>query len=62
MEAIGRDGRWHPWGELTQEERDEYMYAMSLADRIHDYQKTHERPQTLSEGLLIYESKRRVMS
>ena len=61
MDAKGRDGKWHPWDELTQEEQDEWMEAMTEADRIHDYYKTHERPLTLRESMLEYEAKQRFM-
>lgn len=59
MEAIGRDGKWHPWDELTKEEQDEWMEAMTEADRIHDYYKTHPKPMTLRESMLEYEAKQR---
>lgn len=61
MDAIGNDGKWHPWHELTKAEQDEWMEAMTEADRRHDYYKTHERPLTLRQSLLEYEAKRRVM-
>ena len=59
MQAIGNDGRWHPWEELSQQERDEWMQAMTEADCIHDYYKTHEKPLTLKESLLRYEQDHR---
>jgi hypothetical protein len=49
MQAIGNDGQWHPWEELTQEERNAWMGAMTEADRRHDYYKTHEKPRTLKQ-------------
>ena len=60
MQAIGNDGLWHPWEELSQQERDEWMQAMTEADRIHDYYKTHDRPPTLKEQLLHYEQDHRI--
>lgn len=62
MDAIGRDGRWHPWNELTKEEQDDFMHDMTVADSIHDYYKTHERPLTLKQNIMEYEAKRRVMA
>ena len=43
MQAIGNDGQWHEWEELSQEERDAWVDAMAEADRQHDYYKTHEK-------------------
>lgn len=59
-QAIGNDGRWHPWEELSQPERDDWMQAMTEADRLHDYYKTHEKPLTLKESLLRYEQDHRI--
>ena len=60
MQAIGNDGQWHEWEELSQEERDAWMEAMTEADRQHDYYKTHEKPLTLKEQLLRYEQDHRI--
>ena len=59
-QAIGNDGRWHPWEELSQQERDDWMQAMTEADRLHDYYKTHERPLTMTQKLLHHEQDNRV--
>lgn len=60
MDAIGNDGKWHPWNELTKEEQDEWMEAMTEAQRRVDYYKTHERPLTLKQSLLDYQNRRRL--
>ena len=60
MQAIGNDGQWHEWEELSQEERDAWVDAMAEADRQHDYYKTHEKPLTLKEQLLRYEQDHRI--
>ena len=60
MQAIGNDGQWHEWEELSQEERDDWMQAMTEADLLHDYYKTHEKPLTLKEQLLRYEQDHRI--
>ena len=59
-EAIGKDGKWHPWEELSKEERDEWIKAMDDADKIHDYYKTHERPLSCTQQLLRYEQDHRI--
>ena len=60
MQAIGNDGQWHEWEELSQEERDAWMDAMTEADRQHDYYKTHKKPLTIKEQLLRYEQDHRI--
>ena len=60
MQAIGNDGQWHEWEELSQEERDDWMQAMTEAGRLHDYYKNHEKPLTLKEQLLKYEQDHRI--
>jgi N-acetyl-anhydromuramyl-L-alanine amidase AmpD len=60
MQAIGNDGQWHDWEELSQEERDAWMDAMTEADRRHDYYKTNEKPRTLKQQLLDYETDHRI--
>ena len=60
MQAIGNDGQWHEWEELSQEERDAWMDAMTEAARRHDYYKTHEKPLTIKEQLLRYEQDHRI--
>lgn len=60
MQAIGNEGKWHEWEELSQEERDAWMDAMAEADRQHDYYKTHEKPRTLEQKLLDYETDHRI--
>lgn len=60
MQAIGNDGQWHEWEELSQEERDAWMDAMTEADRQHDYYKTNEKPRTLKQQLLDYEQDHRI--
>lgn len=39
MKAIGRDGRWHDWDNLSAEEQKDWMDAMTVADNIHERQK-----------------------
>ena len=60
MQAIGNDGQWHEWEELSQEERDAWMEAMTEANRLHDYYKTNEKPHTLKQQLLDYEQDHRI--
>ena len=59
-QAIGNDGRWHPWEELSQQERDDWMQAMTEADRIWDEWKKNGKPPTLKESLLHYEQDHRI--
>lgn len=61
MEAIGKDGKWHPWDVLTRAEQDAWMEAMTEADRRHDYFKTHFSPLTQRQNMLEYEKKRTVI-
>ena len=46
--------------DMTPEEQAEFMEAMTEADRLHDYYKTHEKPLTLKESLLRYEQDHRI--
>lgn len=62
MRAIGRDGRWHPWAELTKAEQDEWMEAMTDADLVVEYYKTHPKPLTMKERLLEGEARRRMIA
>lgn len=39
MKAIGKDGRWHDWDNLSAEEQKDWMDAMTIADNIHERQK-----------------------
>lgn len=39
MQAIGNDGRWHDWSDLTESEKSSWMDAMTKADRIWDEKK-----------------------
>ena len=60
MQAIGNDGQWHEWEELSQEERDAWMDAMTEADRIWDEWKRNGKPRTLKQHLLDYETDHRI--
>lgn len=60
MQAIGNDGQWHPWEELTQEERDAWKAAMTEADRLWDEWKRNGKPRTLKQQLLDYETDHRI--
>lgn len=59
MKAIGHDGRWHPWGELTAEEQREWMEAMTKADEIHDMKRRGECAPTLAQNLARHELNKR---
>ena len=61
MRAIGRDGQWHEWGELTDEERREWMEAMNAADRHVETRKRGEFAPALAQNLARYEQKRRFL-
>ena len=60
MQAIGNDGQWHEWEELSQEERDAWMDAMTEADRLWDEWKRNGKPRTLKQPLLDYEQDHRI--
>ena len=42
MKAIGKDGRWHDWDNLSAEEQKDWMDAMTIADNIHERQKKNK--------------------
>ena len=46
--------------DMTPDEQREYMEAMTEADRRNDYYKTHEKPRTLKQQLLDYETDHRI--
>ena len=60
MQAIGDDVQWHEWKDLSQEERDAWMDAMTEADRIWDEWKRNGKPRTLKQQLLDYETDHRI--
>ena len=60
MYAKGKDGKWHTWGELSKEDREAWMDAMTEADRRHDDRKRHGKPRTLKQRLIDYETDRRI--
>lgn len=62
MKAIGSDGRWHEWSELTAEEQRQWTEAMNEADRIHDRHKEHGKPMTLPQSLLEYHQRQYFIS
>lgn len=60
MQAIGNDGQWHDWEELSQEERDAWMAAMTEVDRLWDEWKRNGKLRTLKQQLLDYETDHRI--
>lgn len=54
--AIGDDGRWHPWEDLTEAEREAWETAMSTADRM----SKEERSLGLDGSLRRYEEQHRM--
>lgn len=59
MKAMGHDGRWHPWEELTAEEQREWMNAMTKADGIHDIIRNRECAPTMAQDFARYELNKR---
>ena len=55
MQALGNDGRWHEWSDLTEEEKAVWRKAMTLADERHERRKAGYMPLTVKESLLEYE-------
>jgi hypothetical protein len=47
--------------DMTAQEREAFMEAMTECDRRRDYYKTHGRPLTAREKMLEYEKKRTVI-
>ena len=60
MQAIGNDGKWHEWSELSAEEQAEWMRCMSMADRRREEEYKTGRWQTWQESLRDYYEKRRL--
>lgn len=59
-QAIGNDGKIRPFEELSDEERQAWMEAMSEADRRYDLYKKHGKPRTIKQKLLDYEQEQRL--
>lgn len=59
MKAIGKDGQWHDWNELSAEEQSEWMEAMTEADNIYEHRKYQERVPTLKQNIARYEQNER---
>lgn len=57
FKALGNDGLWHLWDDLSEKERQGWMEAMTEADRRH---KAQCRPATLRERVLEYENTHRI--
>ncbi len=60
MQAIGNDGLWHDWADLSEEERQSWMDAMTEADRVWEARKRGEFQPTLRDNLLDYENRHRM--
>lgn len=62
MQAIGNDGKWHPWEELTPEEQQKWNEGQREADEIWERMKNGElqRPKSLEQHLLDYENNHRL--
>lgn len=60
MRAIGNDGRWHEWDELSAEEQQAWMEAMTEADKTVEQRKSIGTvyPATVAEGLLNFQWRR----
>lgn len=61
MEAIGRDGRWHPWEELTAEEQREWMDAMTKAAQVVEERRSGMCAPTLAQNMARYEQNKRFL-
>lgn len=61
MEAIGRDGRWHPWEELTAEEQGEWMEAMTKAAQVVEERRSGMCAPTLAQNMARYEQNKRFL-
>ena len=61
MEAIGNDGKWHEWSELSAEEQAEWMRCMTRADKRRQEEYENGRPMTLAESLRDYEERCRIL-
>lgn len=61
MRAIGHNGQWCEWGELTDEEQREWLEAMNAADRHIDARKRGEfaSTPTVAQTLARNELKKR---
>ena len=55
MKAIGKDGKWHDWNELSAEEQSEWMEAMTESDNICEHRKYHDCAPTLKQNIARYE-------
>lgn len=62
--AIGKDGRWHDWADLTDDERREWMEAMTDADRYVEARKsrTDNRQKSPPKSMIIYNNQRRIIN
>ncbi len=61
MTAIGKDGKWHDWDDLTPEEQQAWRDGMDEADRIWEARKRGVCMPTLRESLLEYERRQRLL-
>ena len=59
--AIGNDGRWKEWGELTAEERAAWQEAMAMAEAAVCDRKRGEAAPTLAQNITRYEQKKRFL-
>lgn len=57
MQAIGNDGAWHAWGDLTEAEQSAWMEAMTAADRRHEQERQGDGALTMAQDLARYELK-----
>ena len=59
MRAIGKDGHFHEWAELTAEEQREWQQAMAVANKVVEQRKSVTvYPVTLADSLLDFEWRR----
>lgn len=61
MRAIGHNGQWREWGELTAEEQREWLEAMTAANRYVEARKRGEfaPTYTVAQNITRYEQKER---
>lgn len=58
--GIGLDHEWHPWAELSEEERKMWQDPMSRADLKHEYKKYHGDTMSYRQKMLEQEKDRGV--
>lgn len=56
-EGVGFDHEWHPWEELSEEEREQWQDPMSRADLLHEYKKYH-RDTMMSYSQMVLEQEK----